>query len=244
MDRTAIVARITKLLALANSPNQHEAEAAARKASALMEEYQVGISEVNVKTQFGKTQIIEESYTVAGQKMKLHWVESLALGCAKAFDGTILVNTGLHGTSFRWVGFPEDVGAAKALFEHLYASWFHIVEADLKAAKAEYCVPWQPRDTMKFKQGHGVGYAAALYGRCVQLASDRKNNVRHTSTGTTLVLVKDTALKDYGTEKGWKSSKQSQSTGSNMGRQAGHVAGSSVHIGQNLGSASLKIGRA
>ena len=236
IDRSTLISRIQKLMALSKSDNQHEAELAAAKASQLMEEYQIGVSEVEIKTSYASHNIVEEGYVVEGLKLKLHWVESLAHGCAKLFDATILANSRLHGTSFRFVGFPEDIAAAKALFEHLYLSWYGICERDLRSAKdwqfVQHGTRFTPGDTMKFKQGHGVGYAGAIFRRCVELAKERKGHV--STTGTSLVVVKDTALTDYGRAHKWTTTKQATSLGSSDGLRAGRAAGGSVHIGKNL----------
>ena len=40
------------------------------------------------------------------------------------------------------------------------------VEANLRDAKGSNPIPFEPRDTMKFKQGHGQGYAFAIFRRC------------------------------------------------------------------------------
>jgi len=245
MDRTKLLKKIQALLALSKSDNQHEAELAAEKASELMAQHQIAVSELDVKLHFGSGDIIEEFYAVDGLKMKLKWVETLAYACARGFDATVVANTVLHGTSFRWVGFPEDVGAAKAMFEHLYLAWQSIVVQDLNKAKAQKMSPgkpwltWSPKDTMQFKQGHGLAYANVLYCRFIELVAARKAQV--TATGTALVVVKDAALSDYSKAKGWRAAKQKVSSGSQLGRVAGRAAGDAVHIGKNIGSSAKRL---
>ena len=234
MTREKIIDRITKLLALSQSDNQHEAELAAKRASELMEKHQISESAILID-ETGVEHIKEERYEVMGQKMRLLWIEILAGGCAKMFDGAILVGSGLHGTRFRWVGHQSDIEAMKALFEHLYQSWFSIVKNDLEESKfdAQFAgTKWQPRDTMKFKQGHGTAYASAIYFRCVELARMRNSNVADSgSSGTALVLCKDQALTEYSEKNKWGKSKSKISAGSYAGRAKGAVAGRNAALG-------------
>jgi len=243
MTRTKLIDRVRKLQALATSDNQHEAEAAAKMASDLMEKHQLSMSEVDIK-ELKNSGITEENYTVDGQKMKLNWITNLAHGCAKLFDGTILVNGKLHGTSFVFVGFEEDIPMMKAMFENLYATWHMTVAVDLGVAKSEHNKQheingwnpprWAPKDTMGFKAGHGAAYSNAIYWRCVELARDRKNNVGKTATGTALVIMKDQQMDEYGTKKGWATRKQTQSTGTASGRRFGREAGNSARLSTEL----------
>jgi hypothetical protein len=243
MTDKKIIDRVRKLRALGESTNQHEAELAISRANELMEKHQLSLTDVEVRD-IDKSQIIKEDYVVDGQKMKLHWVENLAFGVAKLFDGTILVNKVLHGTSFTFVGFPDDVALMKVLFGNLYKSWGLMILDDLNHAKADHkeqyngYLSWSPSDTMKFKQGHGIAYANIIFDRCVEAARLRNNTVSGTNnTGTALVLSKKTALKDFGAMDGWTKGKaRKTSAGSYQGKLSGQAAGRKAQISQSLGS--------
>jgi len=246
MTREETLAKIKKLLALATSPNEHEAKLAAQRASELMEKYQIEEAEVLLK-ETKNDPIVEELYTVPDQKMKLNWIMSLGHGCAILFDGTVLVNKGLWGTRFTFVGHKSDIEPMKMLFEHLYRSWFSIVEADLQEAKDEnelsdYPRTWTPSLTMKFKAGHGLAFAAAICSRCADLAIQRKRNVEASSnTGTALIRVKDFALQEWKERRGIRMAKVNHSAGNYLGRQAGHRAGSNIPLGGAIGGGAKQI---
>tara|TARA_R110000765_G_scaffold319259_1_gene411371 strand:+ start:78 stop:791 length:714 start_codon:yes stop_codon:yes gene_type:complete len=236
MDK--IIEKIQKLLALGQSDNEHEASLAMKRANELMEKHQLSMSQIDVD-KLASSDIQEENYTVKGQKMKLKWIVTLAQGSAKLFDGEVLVNNQLHGTNFIFVGFADDIELMKALFEHLYTSWFTIVAADLLAAKhhnRDYgWKPWKPKDTMGFKAGHGKSYAETVYFRAKSMAEERKTKVQATTTGTALVLVKDGALADYGESQGWRMGRRTNSSnGSTAGRLAGQIAGKAANMGNSI----------
>lgn len=229
-NREKIADKIRKLLALSKSDNQHEAELAAQRANELMTKHQIEMSEVDIED-MRKSGIVHEGFKVEGQKMKLLWVEQLAFGIALMFDSTVLINNKLHGTSFTFVGHREDIDASKALFQHLYDSWFSIVKADLKLAKSDSLHRYTPADTMKFKAGHGLGYSNSIFYRCAELKRAREEQVTKTATGTELVVMKSQALAEHGRKKGWSTSKKAISSGSSMGRSMGTAAGNAVPLG-------------
>lgn len=231
-EQEKIVDKIRKLLALSKSDNQHEAELAAKRANDLMTKHQIEMSEIDIE-RMQKSGITEERYKVKNQKMKLKWVEYLAQGVAQLFDCTILVNNNLHGTSFTFVGHAEDIETSKLLFEHLYTSWFSIVDHDLKKAKEEfYWKTWKPKDTMKFKAGHGLAFAVAIYWRCDSLKKEREQEVSKKSTGKELVVMKKDALEEYGREQRWGAAKKAKvSAGSSLGQGYGQKAGESIPLG-------------
>jgi hypothetical protein len=234
-ERSKALDKITKLLALAESENQHEAELAATRASELMAKYQIEFAEVLIK-EAGAGSIQTVEYTVKGQRMKLQWIVILAYGCAQLFDGTVLTRPGeLHGTSFTWVGTKEDIPLMKALFEHLYQSWFGIVESDLAVAKYDVGSTlgdgtWAPRDTMKFKAGHGLSYAQTVSYRCQALVRARNEEVTAT-TGTDLVVVKGAARDEWLKDNSRPAKAKKVSHGSVAGYRAGRAAGGAAALG-------------
>lgn len=240
LTKEQIVAKIVKLLRLSKSSNQHEAELAAQRASEMMAKYQIDATDVETKNvQNGTDGVISSTYTVADQKMKLHWLETLAVAAAVLYDGTVLIGRGLHGTTFKFVGFRSEIPLMQAIFEHLYEAWKGFVENDLSRAKEAHDDftrgPWQPKHTMKFKHGHGQGYAESLASRCALLARDRKAKVQASGNGcTSLVLVRDGAINLWKQQNGVKAARVQQTAGSASGYNAGHAAGRAVALGGAL----------
>ncbi len=124
-SKAQVIAKIRKLLALAKSSNIHEAELAAEHASKLMEKWRVSAASVeeidDIRT--GRDGIESVHFVVPNCKMKLKWVETLGVACARLFDGTILVNGRLHGTSWNWVGFKSEIPLMQDLFNHLWSCY-------------------------------------------------------------------------------------------------------------------------
>ena len=235
-----LLAKIRKLLALGSSPNEHEAMSALAMASTLMERHQISMSAVDVAA-VSKSGMDRELYTVEGLRMKYMWVVTLGNSAAAMYDGTVLLHHGLHGTSFYFVGTPGDIPLMKATFEYLYQSQSSICLADLASAKAKADRPYQPRDTMKFKLGHGQAFAQRVYVRCKELAAARKVSVA--KTGTALVVLKDRMLAEWKSSNGIRTVAMKQSAGSSTGSAYGDAAGRSIPLGGAIGN-TRQIGRA
>lgn len=239
-DKSSVIEKIRKLLALSRSSNQHEAELAAQRASELMQKYQIASSVVEASSlKSGKERVADVHFEVPDLRMKYQWVVHLGHAAAKLFDGTILVQRRLHGTGFTFVGFESEIPLMREMFLHLYNAWAGFVSADLAKAKEEHAyrssADWAPRDTMKFKHGHGQGYADALYARCVALAEDRKVKVSAASNScTALVLVRGEAVAHHLKAMGVRYVKVKQTAGDWSGRSAGARAGASVALGGAL----------
>lgn len=229
---TKIVDKIRKLLALSESPNQHEAELAAAKVSELLEKHQLSMTDIDVLDTKAGGAISD--YQVVG-KMKLLWIIDLARGCAVLFDAECLGSSTLHKTGMTFVGTRDDVEMAKALFQYLYTAWPGIVEMDLAKAKMESPTRFEPRDTMKFKAGHGLSYAWTIQARCRDMARSRKKSVRRTTTGTELMVLKDAMIKEKFAEIGVVYGRErKQSYGSSSGQRYGREAGRSARLSREL----------
>lgn len=254
-SKSEMIEKIKKLLALSKSSNQHEAELAARRASELMEKYQISSAVVEASSiKSGKERVTDVRFEVPDLRMKYQWVVILGQAAAVLFDGTILANNRLHGTGFVFVGFESEIPLMCEMFLHLYRSWQGFVERDLDEAKSRhqlnrermadswshpisYYASWAPKDTMKFKHGHGQGYAEALFLRCSKLAQDRKAKMQAASQScTALVLVRDQEIKKFLSDMGCKDKKLKQTRGDASGYNAGARAGNSVALGGALTS--------
>lgn len=236
-DKSDIIDKIKKLLALSKSENQHEAELAAKRASDLMQKYQIDSAVVEASSiKSGKERVADVHFTVPDLRMKYQWVVTLGSAAAALFDGEILVNRRLHGTGFVFVGFKSEIPMMEQMFLHLYHSWKGFVERDLESAKAAHFAitdaPWTPSKTMKFKHGHGQGYADALYWRCIAIAKERNAKIEQANVScTALVLVRKDALVEWKQQKGIRTVRLKQTQGSSNGRAYGERAGSKVALG-------------
>ena len=236
-DQDKIIDKIRKLLALSQSNNEHEATAAADRAMKLMECHQLGMSDVEIKEHI-KAGVIKEEYTVEGLKRKSLWATTLAMAAANAFDGTAAQGRRLHGTQVTFIGNPDDIPAMKMLFEHLYKSWRSFVEADIADAKEAHKVhgiKWAPKDTMKFKQGHGAAFSNRIYFRVKELVAEKKRAMQSATASTALVVQKDQLVKSFLAENGYVTGKLSQSAGSSIGQKMGRKSGDQASLGGAIG---------
>lgn len=252
-NKSDVIEKVKKLLALSKSSNQHEAELAAQRASDLMKKYQIDAAVVEATSiKSGKERVADVHFEVPDLRMKYQWVVTLGIAAAKLFDGTILVNGRLHGTGFVFVGFESEIPMMKEAFLHFYNAWKGFVDADLAAAKEKHLarmqerkdspspfwlpvLPWAPKDTMKFKHGHGQGYADALYRRCRDVADQRNAQVQAASNDChALVLVRSGAITAHLAARGVKNVRLKQTAGARSGYQAGAAAGSRVALGGTL----------
>jgi hypothetical protein len=231
-SRESILSKIEKLMKLGKSDNQHEAELAMSRANDLMETYQISFGELDIEMiEKGIKSVANEDYNV-DCKMTYAWINTLGCAAAELFDGLCVNKKTLHGNRFTFVGFPEDVVLMKATFEHLFAAWQGFVIKDLKEAKQNASYKFAPKDTMKFKLGHGQGYAASLRTRIQGLVADREVNTSM-GHGTSIVLFKKAEVKK--SCESWVTySRTQQSTGCMLGKQMGSRAANSVALGGTL----------
>ena len=82
MDRETLIRRIAKLMRLSESPNPHEAAAAAAKAQDLLIENRLTMTEVERSAQATENPLIEEKFEITS---KDGWRHTLAHGVAKAY---------------------------------------------------------------------------------------------------------------------------------------------------------------
>lgn len=226
-NRDKILEKLRKLFALGQSPNQHEAELAMAKANTIMQEHQISMTDIDLKE---AGEMSREDVTVAkGEGAVRHWVYKLARASAQLYDGECA--SSLRKSDITFIGTSTDIEAMKMTFVHLFKSWQSIVEYDLRKAKELSLVPFVPRDTMLYKQGHGVGYAQALSLRVYELVKIRQQKVQKTVTGNALVVVKDQALSSFMKKAGYNSTRAHSSSGSHAGQFAGLAAGRAVPLG-------------
>lgn len=219
MDKEKIYNKIRKLLSLANSSNQHEAELAMQKANELMQEHQILMSEV----------ILEQTTAenvISGNKIRVSetyrsFVRDIGAAAGLIFDAHVVRIMG-EQTDFFYVGMKEDILMAENLFNYLFKSWKSIVSADTREWRA-YRDPSQ-YEVKQYKISHGQGFSQALLIRAQKLAKERKDAVsKSATTGTQLVVLKDQLVKAYLDEKTRpiKESYKQQHGGYSQGRKRG-----------------------
>lgn len=237
-DRDKMLEKLRKLFALGNSPNQHEAELAMAKANELMREHQISADQIDMHEAGNISG--SDIFIVANAGGARHWVWVLADAAAKLFDGRAL-HAGTTGEMrIRFVGTKTDMQAMKMMFDHLWKSWLSIVEADLRNEKDRVRqltigdMYWPPATTMKYKHGHGVGFADVVNKRVQELVEERRASVEKSATGRDLIVVKGQALANWMKDNSRQGGNAS-STGSGAGMAAGARAGQAIPLGGGIG---------
>lgn len=232
-EREKLIERIAKLLALATSDNQHEAELALAKANEMMQEHQIAMSEVQSE-QEREEDYDQTLYEISG--VKVFWLYQLARACAELYDGECINVPYTKGkTSFYFVATPSNVEIIKATFIYMYKVQQNVVVADLEAYRDDWRdkvgANLTPGETMKFKHGHGVGFANAIRNKVYQLVKKRKAHLKqHSETTNALVIVSEKKLKDYMDMNSKTNNRRNYSDGSGAGRAAGDRAGQKIDL--------------
>jgi len=225
---TAIEERIRKLLALADSPNENEAAAAAEKAQALMLRY--GIELATIAAAGGERLAVDE-HVIDGKVDP--WRRMLAAAVARSAGGQIVWAPGGHGRSQGKIFFYGPAGAVGGivdLYRYLEAQLV-VISAAATAARRDRRVhgrTWRN----SFLLGGVARVAQRLDARRAEAAETVDN-------GRALVLVK-TAV-DREIERRWPELETSgyRPSVARSAYEAGSHAGKQVDLGdRRLGDRS------
>jgi hypothetical protein len=222
-EKEKLLEKLQKLFALSKSDNQHEAELALAKANKLMEDHQIGMTEIDLYDEGGS--ITENEFVMEGVKPYSKNVLTLGSACAKFYNAEcfrIKKRNDSRGVRLRFVGTPTDIAAATATFNYLLNSWKSIANYDLK--KSDYS-----GNAKIFKNSHLYGFSFAIYKRIETLLADRNCRVLAT-TGRDLVVVKNAALDDYMKNTKVKMSNPTMRNFSNLGYCAGDQSGKNIPL--------------
>lgn len=145
----AIISRIRKLLALSGSPNEHEAALAAAKAQELLSQYNLTLSEIDIK-QSGVT-----SSEVKITTRTPLWVWELSSGVASSFDCGVYKK----GDKVVFIGMEKDSEVASWMFKYLYETVFKCateyisnLSGDKPLARKSFSVGMAYRLTARLKE--------------------------------------------------------------------------------------------
>ena len=240
-QKNRLIDKIKALFALSKSPNQAEAELALAKANELMEKYQISLTEISEKD---LGEVAEEHYVVGGVKVKYHFISFLAQASAELYGATVLHTRKLGVNEFFFVGYPNDIEAAKATFEYLWGAWAGICELDLVAAKTRARIDyrtWAPKHTMTFKHSHGNGFVMQITKRVKELVESRNVKVSEESpVGRQLIVLKDNGVSNFIKKQNVSHRDSRLPSRSGDGYHAGKIAGNSVPLSAVSGSSKSK----
>lgn len=110
MTREEVIDKVSKLFALGESDNEHEAQSAIAMAQKLMAKYHLEISDVKCNSTDSKLVHEWTNNSVAGS-----WVATLAITIANEMRCKVLASAG-RTMDIKFVGFEEDVAMCKHVF--------------------------------------------------------------------------------------------------------------------------------
>lgn len=113
MEKTPIIEKIKKLLALANSSNEHEAALAASHAQRLLSEHNLAMADIEASHRPDKADKVE----TAVSKTLPKWMRHLSAGVSNAFDCQAIHNPATGKMTF--IGVGADVQIAAYTFTYL-----------------------------------------------------------------------------------------------------------------------------
>jgi len=154
---TEIQDRITKLLALAESPNEHEAKAALLKARALMAEHKLRPEQV-IKAD--NMRVTKRTIGVTCTKMTNAWATRLAAiiaehYCCKAFRGQ---RVGAKKVTIGFIGLEEDFNICDQIFRYAFS---HVAKR-CKEIKAENHGKYTAAILREMANEYGNGFCEGL----------------------------------------------------------------------------------
>ncbi len=113
MDNSPIIEKIKKLLALANSSNEHEAALAAGHAQRLLSEHNLAMADIEATHRPDKADTVE----TAASKTLPKWLRHLSAGISSAFDCQAIHHPATGKMNF--IGVGADVQIAAYTFTYL-----------------------------------------------------------------------------------------------------------------------------
>src|SRR5262249_34208445 len=170
------VDRIRKLLALATSPNENEAAAAAEKAQALLAEYNLSMADViDTADDDADTQVVTDA---SGETLSQPWRRPLASAVAELFFCKYLFVTQNGKDRHMFVGAKLNITVAMMTFEYLHMT------VDRLARQGARGLP--KHEQSPYRISFRAAAARRLCWRLYERLEDSRNKCTQTPTGTTL----------------------------------------------------------
>ena len=187
MDKSAIIEKVRKLLALSNSSNEHEAALAARHVQRLLSEHNLAMSDIEAGVENSTADRVD--LTVARNLPK--WVRALSGGIGSAFDCQVL-HVPSRG-SLVFIGVGADPQIASYTFTYLERTVRKLCASYLKTVSGSNC---SKRQRELARQSYYLGAVSAISSNL------REQKQQTPVTPNALVPVKDAlilaAMKEMG----------------------------------------------
>ena len=180
MDNNPIIEKIRKLLALANSSNEHEAALAASHAQRLLSEHNLAMADIESEQKPQSADKVEATVSKTLPK----WVRHLSGGVCTAFDCQAIHHPTLGKMTF--IGVGADVQIAAYTFAYLDKTVRRLCAAFMKSHVSDN-VTNRHRELMR--QSYYLGAVSTITGKL------REQKVQTPTTPGALVPVKEGLIK-------------------------------------------------
>ena len=180
MDRSRIISKVAKLLAMAkhSASNAQEAATALRQAEAMMRKHDVRMAELNTHAAQTSDDMVRAD---TDESRNSRWVWTLAWAASYLCD--VLPTKRLGVVQF--CGTSHDTEVAGMYFDYL-------VSVTERLAK-------QYKGTRSQRNAFKIGCAFAISGKAKAIQQERQEDLRKASSGKDLVIVKqDLITKKFG----------------------------------------------
>lgn len=242
-----MIEKVKKLLSLSDSPNEHEAILAARRAKDILDKYNLTMTEIDTP------EINENVYDTGSIQIK-NWLAFLANGVAKNFNSQIYMVKGIRKTNWNrngknaklvFVGSELDLEIVNYVFGYLKKTVETMTDNYLKS------LPNRTNINKKtLKNSYVLGLVSEINKKITEFA--KKDDVSDEmsasgKTGKELIIIKKDAIGEFLKDKNLKSKKRNTSKVNGEAYNKGGADGKNVSINRGVygsnGSAQKVIGR-
>lgn len=169
-----IKSKISKLIALSNSPNKAEAESATNKYKRLLEKYDIDI--VNIQESDCNNDYLTNKEVPGSERLISQWEIQLAAIIAEFFEGSAIVNRKYGKWSITFIAGKAEVHLISALFKKLRNS----------ISKLSYSYTDNPKN----RHSYQFGLLSVLHKRLETIYTMY-------SEGKGLIVCKDNMIQTY-----------------------------------------------
>ena len=187
MENNPIIEKIRKLLALANSSNEHEAALAASHAQRLLSEHNLAMADIESEQRPQSADKVETTVSKTLPK----WVRHLSAGVCTAFDCQAIHHPALCKMTF--IGVGADVQIAAYTFAYLDKTVRNLCKRYIKHHVTEG-TPNRQRELMR--QSYYLGAISTINGKL------REQKIQTPITSGALVPIKAGLIKKAMSEMG------------------------------------------